>query len=420
MMYRIFVFLHRWAGLLMAAFLIVVGLTGSMLAFRSKLDALFNPSLHVSEPPGAQPLDLATLAERVEAIEPRVRAAYFAIEPGQALIAIAPKIDPATGTYYPIEKVGFDHMILDPYTGKELGRLKGEKVLHGGWNVMSFVYDLHTALAMGIPGYWTLAVVALVWTIDTFIAFYLTLPRGPGDFWMRWKNAWRVKWGANAFRLNFDLHRASGLWLWILVLAFAWSSVMLGPLRSVYTRVTSLALSMEDEENWMKEYMLPKPLENPRLGWREALALGQRYMAGQAAQHHFTITRPYGLSYIAPFGVYAYDVRTTADIRGHGWDTGVWVDGNTGALRKVFLAFSKHPGNTFSTILWGIHYGDLRDFLPFRILVCLFGGVLTLLSVTGILHLVEEMECPAAGAAPRGCERIGAERERLRAHDAGG
>ena len=38
MIRRIFVFLHRWVGLLMTAFLVVVGLTGSLLAFGNEIE----------------------------------------------------------------------------------------------------------------------------------------------------------------------------------------------------------------------------------------------------------------------------------------------------------------------------------------------------------------------------------------------
>ena len=39
------VLLHRWAGLAMAAFLIVVAITGSFLAFYPELERLINPQL---------------------------------------------------------------------------------------------------------------------------------------------------------------------------------------------------------------------------------------------------------------------------------------------------------------------------------------------------------------------------------------
>jgi uncharacterized iron-regulated membrane protein len=50
----------------------------------------------------------------------------------------------------------------------------------------------------------------------------------------------------------------------------------------------------------------------------------------------------------------------------------------------VFLPSGQHTGNTISTILWGLHYGDIRDVLLYRWLVCLFGLVLVALSVTGV------------------------------------
>ena len=34
---------HRWTGLAMAVFLVIVGLTGSLLAFREPINRLFNP-----------------------------------------------------------------------------------------------------------------------------------------------------------------------------------------------------------------------------------------------------------------------------------------------------------------------------------------------------------------------------------------
>ena len=107
-------------------------------------------------------------------------------------------------------------------------------------------------------------------------------------------------------------------------------------------------------------------------------------MAEQAAKHGFMITRTHAMRYIPEFGVYTYDVRTSADIRGHGWDTGVWVDGDTGELRKVFLQFGQHTGNTIRTVLWGLHYGDIRDILAYRLLVFIFGFVTVILSITGV------------------------------------
>ena len=379
MIHRYLVWLHRWAGLLMAAFLVAVGLTGTLLAFRTQIDRFLNPQLHAVREPGQAPLDLATLAERAEAIVPQARPGYFAIEADQVNVALRFREDPSTRRPYHLD---FDHLILDPYTGKELGRCCAREA---SWRMkfMPFIYDLHTSLAMGPNGELLLGIVALIWTLDCFVGFYLTLPRGSGGFWKRWRHAWKVKWSATAFRINFDLHRAGGLWLWSLLLVFAWSSVMLA-LRPVYERVTRAVFDYQTDEQVLMSAMLPHPLNDPKLGWREAQIIGERLMAEQAAQHGFRVTRPYGLAYIPEFGVYTYDVRGSNDIRGHGWDTSIWIDGNTGALRDVSLPSGQHTGNTISTLLWGLHYGDIRDFLPYRVLVAVLGLALGVLSGTGV------------------------------------
>ena len=379
MMRRIFVWLHRWTGLAMTLFLIVVGLTGTLLAFRAQLDRVLNPQLFVSAGPKQRPLDLAALALRAEQQEPRVRAAYYSIEEGQVVMSVAPRMNLATGRPYQLD---FDHLYLNPYTGDILGRRRHGDYANVRLNFLPLMYDLHTTLVMGSNGGWILGIIALLWTLDSLVGLYLTLPRGWAGFWRRWRRAWVVKGDAGPFRLNFDLHRAGGLWFWLLIFLFAWSSVLLS-LLPVYERVTKALFDYEPTSEMMTS-ALPMPREHPRLGWREAEAAGERLMAEQARLGRFTITRPYGMGYIPSFGVYTYDVRTSADIRGHGWDTGVWIDGDTGALKRVFLPSGQHTGNTISTWLWAIHYGDIRDFLPFRILVALFGILVVILSVTGV------------------------------------
>lgn len=379
MVHRYFVWLHRWTGLTLTLFLVLVGLTGSLLAFKKKIDRYINPQLYVESRAGVAPLDPATLAERAEAQFPHARVGFFAVEPDQVEMECVPRTNPRTGKPFELD---FDQLFLDPYTGQILGRRKFGDLSQGRINFMPFVYKLHTSMALGPRGEWILGIVALLWTLDSFVGFYLTLPRGHGGFWKRWRHAWWVKWRASLFRVNFDLHRAGGLWFWLLVFVFAWSSVMLA-LSPVYERVTGALFDYESLD-MMMSYALPQPKDNPKLGWHEAQAVGKRFMAEQAALHDLTILRPYGMAYIPEFGVYTYDVRIRQDIRRYGWDTGVWVDGDTGALRKVFLPYGQHTGNTISTWLWGLHYGDLRDFLPYRILVCLFGFVLVILSATGV------------------------------------
>ena len=341
----------------MTLFLVMVGLTGALLAFRTDLERVINPQLFAKPTPGEMPLDLATLAERAEALAPRAKVGYFWVERDQAVLSCYPRNDPITGKRFQLD---FDHLFLNPYTGEELGRRREGDLRQGRINIMPFVYDLHATLTLGNTGGWILGIVALVWTLDSFVGFYLTLPRGKVGFWRRWKCAWRVNWRANSFRVSFDLHRASGLWFWLLVFVFAWSSVML-TMRPVYVPVTKALFDYRSDEEITQQVMRPEPLDTPKLDWRAAQVAGERLMAQQATLRGLTIQRPYGMAYIPQFGVYTYAVRSSLDVRAHGWDTSIWVDGDTGQLRDVGLPRGQHTGNTISVWLWGLHYGDIRD-----------------------------------------------------------
>ena len=99
MIRHFFVWLHRWAGLAMAGFLIFVGLTGSLLTFWSDLERLICPQLYAAPRPGVARLDLATVAERAGALVPQCRVAgveFF--QPDQVWVSFEPHHGgPATG-----------------------------------------------------------------------------------------------------------------------------------------------------------------------------------------------------------------------------------------------------------------------------------------------------------------------------------
>jgi len=372
---------HRWTGLTMAVFLVFVGLTGTLLAFREPINRLFNPGLYV-DANGRQPLDLATLAERAEAQEPKMSIWMFTSEQHQALFHVFPRLDPVTNKP---QAINFDQLILDPYTGRELGHYGMEDWSNWRPNIMNIVYGIHTALATRSGYGWEfMGIVALVWTLDSLVAIWLTFPRGVGSFWQRWRQAWGVKWSANSTRVNFDLHRAGGLWLWPLLFVFGWSSVMFG-LPQVYEPVMHAVFGKPYLEEGIQPLVLPQPLLHPKLNWREAQTIGEKLMAEQGALHHFNITRPYGMAYVGELGGYSYCVRTSEDIRGHGWDTGVLIDGNNGSLRSLFLPSGQNLGNTIGTVLWGIHYADLRDWFIYRLFIGFFGIFLAGLSTTGVV-----------------------------------
>lgn len=380
MIRRYLIWQHRWTGLFMTVFLVIIGITGSILAYRRNIDRLLNPQLFAVPVPGAKPLDFAALAERAESIVPQAKVWYMSVDAEQASIRCAPRTNPATGKPYDI---GFDHLILNPWTGQELGRLSQYSISRiNRANLTSFIYDLHTSMTLGSFGWSMVGYIALAWTIDCFVGFYLTLPVGPAKFLKRWKYAWWVKWRARAFRVNFDLHRAGGLWVWPLLFVFAWSGVMFN-MHSVYEKVSRAAFDYQSDEDFIAS-VPAHPHDNPKLGWTAALTRAEQLMAEQAAIRGFTVQRPSGFAYIAESGVYSYTVQSSRDFRRSGPDTFLYLDGDTGEFRALSLPSGEHAGNTISSVLWALHYADLYGYRSYRFLVCIIGLLITMLSGTGI------------------------------------
>jgi uncharacterized iron-regulated membrane protein len=377
------VWLHRWVGLAIAVFLIIVGLTGSVLAFKVNFERLLTPEWFATKPyPAATPLDLASLADSAEKAEPKIRVGYFSVADDRATMMVNPRTNPATGKPF---DVGFHAMYLNPWTGEVLGHDGKAQALHT--QIIPFIYELHMNLVSGEIGTWILGMVALAWTLDTFYAIYLTFPPTLKYFFSRWKKSWRVKWSASPVRVNYDLHRASGLWLAPLLFIFAWSSVMFN-LNGVYEWTTNRIFGSQQnaESIWLQTIHPSHPAEQPKLNWRQAMVKGQNYIDEIARRDGIVINKPFGMAYLPNPGVYNYQVESSIDVSRGIWIGGlsVSVDGETGELQQVSYPIEKNTVLATGTWLYILHFANFHDWLAYRILVFILGLVMTLLSITGV------------------------------------
>ena len=383
---RMLVWLHRWFGLGIAIFLIIEGFSGCLLAFNAEVTRLLNPKLFVSRvSPDAKPLDLATLAERAESVGPDVRVAYYArYRDDQVLLRCFGRKDPVTKKE---RELGFMYLAVDPYTGKELGRLLWHGYdVNGGFlaNVMPFLYDLHTSLKLSATGDWILGIVALVWSIDCFIGFYLTLPVSRRGFFKRWKTSWLVKGRSGNFRLNFDLHRAGGLWFWITLFIFAWSSTHLIDKFGVYERVMGTLFSAPTVGEEVSQFFPNRQVDLPKLGWREAQAAGMKLMDEQAKIQGFKIVKPVSLNFLGYGGLYNYIVETDRGFPADKRET-VFFDADTGAFHGLMPTHKDNLGSTITNWLFSLHMiHDPVDYVIYRFIVSATGITTVMLSVTGV------------------------------------
>ncbi|MDZ7855887.1 PepSY-associated TM helix domain-containing protein [Sphaerotilus sp.] len=378
-------------GLATAGFLVVVGLTGSLLAFYEELDALINPHLSVPARPGAVPLDLATLAERAQALAPQAQVTEITLRSAhQAEARVRPWPAQAAGATTTLD---FDNLLLDPYTGNELGRRRWGDLGQGWTNLMPFVYRLHYELALDSVGLWTLGIVALAWTLDCLWSLVLTLPAprrsasasasasARRGFWARWMPSWQIKHPATGFRRVFDLHRATSLWLWLVLLGFAWSSVYMNLWDTVYTAVTRSV--PEYRTVWTELPPLPVPRERPGLSWRQAQERGEALMAAQAGAAGLVVERAATLRYVPQHGAWLYRVHSSADVQARRGRTDLYFDADTGAQRLFVQPSGRHAGNTVTEWLYALHKADVFG-LAWRIFVCALGLVVAMLAGTGV------------------------------------
>ncbi|TFY95174.1 PepSY domain-containing protein [Pseudomonas nabeulensis] len=381
--------LHRWFGLAGAAFFVLIGLTGCVLAFYEELDAWMTPELLASARPDQEPLDLATLAERAQALAPEVQVveATWRHAGRQAEIRTRPWAGAQTGV-----DPGFDSLLLDPWTGAELGRRTWGDIRQGTINLVPFVYRLHYELALGHPGMLLLGLIALGWTLDCFVGLLLTLPmpaqrtaarRQVKSFWSRWAPAWRIKHPASSIRRLFDLHRAFSLWCWLVLLVFAWSSVSLN-LPSVYEPVMRT----------LTGYQTPAVADMPKaaadvdlvatLSWPLALSRARLLMAEQAAHQGLTIDREVMLRFMPDDRMWLYRTRTNRDVLERRGATDLYLDAGTGDLVTLQLPTGDQAGQTITHWLYALHVANVWGW-PWRLIVAALGIIVTMLSVTGIL-----------------------------------
>jgi uncharacterized iron-regulated membrane protein len=376
MIRALFVRLHRWVGLSIAGFLILVGLTGSLLAFWLDVNHWLTPELYPGPRVGVE-LDAASLARRAESIVPGARAiSVYLAYPGTAMIGMKPREG--------APQLDFEFLHLDPIDGHERGRVTWHNLPRRKSDIMPFIYGLHMYLAMNGIGDWILGAVALLWTIDCFVAFYLTLPR-PSEssrrrFFARWKMSWWIKSSGSFYRLNFDFHRAGGLWLWGILLIYAWSSVY-------FTMPAIYRLAMNVGGFDMRQPISARaPIEHdlgPLMEWERALAVAALRMDEIARAEGFTIQRPVAIFLHQDKGLYEFRVRSSLDIGERGGSTVIYFDSRSGELKSLSLPTGHRSGTTLTTWLVELHTANLFG-LPYRIFVCAMGLVITMLSVTGV------------------------------------
>jgi uncharacterized iron-regulated membrane protein len=387
--------IHRYAGLTIAAFLFVSGLTGAIISWDHELDDVLNAQLMEAHSSGKAQDSLA-LVRQVEARYPQARVSYVPLhaQPGRSIaFGMDGRVDPATGK---MVEPGFNQVFVDPVTGAELGKREWGRV----WPItretfVSFLYRFHYTLHLpelwGIDrwGIWLMGGIAMIWVIDSFVGFYLTLPvrrrhvapAGGKSWWQRWGPAWKVRWRDGSSKFNFDLHRAFSLWTWALLFILAFTAFSLNLYNEIFYPVLK-TVSQVTPSPFDSRAMADKhhPIA-PRIGYADVIARA----SNEARQRQWT--EPAGsVFYAKDFGIYGVSFFKPGDDHGAGGvgPAVLYYDGLDGRLLGERQPWKGTAADIFVQAQFPLHSGRILG-LPGRILISFMGIVVAMLSVTGVV-----------------------------------
>jgi uncharacterized iron-regulated membrane protein len=358
--------IHRYAGLGMAVFLVLVGLSGSLIAWEDEIDAWLNPQLFLTS--HAIGLPIPELAERFEQAHPGVQL-FFLQEPAESGHTVKAYVRnwPAPGSGRSLNQV-----FIDPLTAEVLGARSTIAPGMTREEIVPWIYRFHYSLTMGSAGSYLVGIVSLVWLVDCFLGLWLTLPRG-----RPFLEKWRVSWGVRRKRLNFDLHRASGLWLWPVLLVLAFSGIYFNLFREVFTPVMNAVSSITPRP--YNDPSLPTALDAPQMTWIQAAEIAQRQI-----KQRVPTARMSNMGYDAYRGYYRAGFHTPEDPMASAGGAHVYVNAVDGSIRAIHLPGQGTVADVIMEWQFPLHSGQAFGVVG-RVIISLAGLFIAVLSVTGVI-----------------------------------
>ncbi|MFZ2871709.1 PepSY-associated TM helix domain-containing protein [Zavarzinia sp.] len=363
--------LHRYVGLGIAAFLALSGITGSVIAFNHEIDEGLNPGFYAASTEGPA-LPLRDLVARVETVYPDIFIDGASL-PDHAGAPVSLWAEPREGKDETINQI-----FVDPATGEILGARNFGACCFSAENLIPFLYVFHYSLSLPERwGVWLMGLIAIFWFFDCFVGAVLTFPKGR-PFFANWRPAFGLKRGAGSYRRNLDLHRAGGLWSWLLLAMLALSGIAMNLQYEVFRPLLSLVTPLSPSPLEIGMPRFTEKVSPPALGFDEAMARGVEVAAAQGEPG-----RALGAYHFGQFRAWLIVVGEEE----HGPGLGaarIYLDDATGDPLLTELPGRGTAGDIFLQLQFPLHSGQIIG-LPGRILIAVMGLVVATLSVTGII-----------------------------------
>jgi uncharacterized iron-regulated membrane protein len=338
---------HLWAGVALAAYVVLISVTGAALVFREEMERAGLPRLS-----GAPLADFVTVAERMRAAHPDRRLASLGAPGGTSGVFLG--FLEKNGEYLPVA--------ADAHTGELLSAPRSTA------SFLRWLQQLHFNLLAGRAG-----------RVANGIGALATLALGVTGLVVWWPGIrhWRrglgIDFRRNWRRITFDVHAAAGFWtlgfllLWTTTGAyFAWPAQF----RAAVNRVSRLTLAEVPVPDASQKGRHPAPDLRRMIAEAQARTPGGRLLSVTFSLEDDRATRVY----IARQLPMDYETSDTH-----------YFDPFTGRHLGVFQrGIARSLGDLVMTWIAPLHFGTFGG-LPVKAVWTVFGLSPAVLAVTGIL-----------------------------------
>lgn len=242
-------------------------------------------------------------------------------------------------------------------------------------------------------GIWLLGIIAIVWLLDTYVGFYLTLPKKrslnsnvetlfkskQSSFIQRWSKAWKIRWPTTTYKLHFDVHRSVGLWTWVLLFILAFTAFSLNLRREVFLPALSQITKTTPTPFDIRKPLPQHAVDLNNIQFERVLTLAKQ----KAENKHWK--EPAGAIFLSTrFQLYAvsfYHPESDHGLAGAG-NKRLYYDQQSLVYLGERLPWSGTADDIFVQAQFPLHSGRILG-LPGRVLISIMGLVVAVLSVTG-------------------------------------
>lgn len=367
--------LHLYIGLWFGVLFVLLGLTGTVLAWRDELDAALNPDLLRA----SAPVDLPVSAQTVHALSRKLQADPRYGKPRLLMLPVGER--DVFIAWYPVkvQAPGSDkakvvpgrsrQVMIDPVTLQINGeRVWGEPGLSRPL-LMPTLFHLHHYLLAGDTGKTLAGIGGLLLLIAVLGGVALWWPKAQ---LRSVRQAFRITHGGSWPRLVYSLHRAGGIFAAPVLATVAFSGWYLN-LPKWVTPVVGSVMTVTPPG---------RPASTPPAADARPLEAHEAMRAARALYPSATVSR---ISFPRqPDDVYEIRLRQPGEVRQDGGATRLYLDAYSGARVGVRDPMNAPAGDTLLNWMYPLHTGEAFG-LPGRIFMSGFGLVPLMFAVTGVM-----------------------------------